>query len=71
MAGAQPEHVEITDNLTFGLRSRLRGKPCRSYSNDMRVRTDPGRLWTYPDVVALCGEPHFDCTESPATLLNP
>ncbi len=71
MAGAAPEHVEITDNLTFSLRSRLRGQPCRSYSNDMRVRTDPGGLWTYPDVVALCGEPLFDRTDRPATLLNP
>lgn len=71
MAGAQPEHVEITDNLTAALRTRLRGKPCRSYSNDMRVRTDPGGLWTYPDVVALCGEAQFDRTDRPATLLNP
>ena len=37
----------------------------------MRVRVQPGGLWTYPDVVALCGEPRFDRTDAPATLLNP
>ena len=71
MAGAEPEHVEITDNLTAALRVRFRGSPCRSYSTDLRVRVPPGELWTYPDVAALCGEPRFDCTAGPATLLNP
>ena len=71
MAGAEPEHVEITDNLTFALRTRFRGRPCRSYASELRVRVEPGGLWTYPDVVALCGEPKFDRTGTPATLLNP
>ena len=71
MAGAEPEHVEITDNLTFALRTRFRGRPCRSYASELRVRVEPGGLWTYPDVVALCGEPKFDRTDAPATLLNP
>ncbi len=71
MAGAQPEHAEITDNLTFALRTRFHGRPCRSYSADMRVRVPPGELWTYPDVTALCGEPRFDRSRGPATLLNP
>ena len=71
MAGAAPEHIEITDNLTAALRTRLRGRSCRSYSSDMRVRPEAGGLWTYPDVVALCGEPRFDRADRPATLLNP
>ena len=71
MAGAQTEHIEITDNLTFALRLSFRGRPSRSYASEMRVRVEPGGLWTYPDVVALCGEPHFDRLDAPATLLNP
>ena len=71
MAGAEPEHVEIMVNIAAELRQHFRGRPCRSYSSDMRVRVQPGGLWTYPDVVALCGEPQFDRTNAPATLLNP
>ena len=71
MAGAEPEHIEITDNLTAALREHFRGRPCRSYSTGLRVRVPPGELWTYPDVAALCGEPRFDHATGPATLLNP
>ena len=28
-------------------------------------------MYTYPDVVALCGEPRFDRSSRPAVLLNP
>ena len=30
MAGAQPWHIEIVDNLTIALRTRFRGRPCKS-----------------------------------------
>ena len=71
MAGAQPWHIEVVDNITAALRTRLRGRPCKSYSSEMRVRSKPGNLWTYPDVVALCGKPIFDTDGDPQTLLNP
>ena len=71
MAGAQPEHVAITTRLVASLYSRFRGRPCEVYASDMRVRVSPGELWTYPDVTALCGEPRFDRSTGPATLLNP
>ena len=71
MGGAQPIHVLITDNLTVALRTRLRGRPCHSYSSDLRVAIEAGELYTYPDVSALCGQPRFDETHQPASLLNP
>ncbi len=38
--------------------------------SEMRVRVHPTGLYTYPDVVAVCGEPEFaDATTD--TLLNP
>lgn len=37
----------------------------------MRVRVKAGDLWTYPDVSALCGEPKFDRSTDPNSLLNP
>ncbi len=36
----------------------------------MRVRIAPGRFYTYPDVVVVCGEPQFADNEHD-TLLNP
>jgi Uma2 family endonuclease len=71
MAGAQPEHVTLTTGIAAMLYHRFRGRPCQVYSNDLRVRVKPGNLWTYPDVAALCGEPHFDRSSDPASLLNP
>jgi Uma2 family endonuclease len=38
--------------------------------NDMRVKVSPTGLYTYPDVVALCGEARFDDAQRD-TLLNP
>ena len=71
MAGAEPEHVIITTSIAAALYARFRGRPCNVFTTDIRVRVEPGGLWTYPDVVALCGEPKFDRTNAPATLLNP
>lgn len=71
MARAQPWHVEVVGNINAALLTRLRGRPCKTYSSDMRVRSKPGNLWTYPDVVALCGKPIFDTGGDPQTLLNP
>jgi len=38
--------------------------------SDIRVKVRPTGLYTYPDIVALCGEPQFD-DEQKDTLLNP
>ena len=71
MAGAEPEHVGIASNIVGMLYTRFRGRSCRAYAADMRVRVPAGELWTYPDVVALCGEPRFDRRTGPASLQNP
>ena len=70
MAGAGSEHGQISANLGGLLYIQFRGRPCRHYINDMRVRVDNGGLYTYPDVVAYCGEAHMlDGRQD--TLLNP
>ncbi len=71
MAGAEPWHVEIAGNIAGELRNLFRGKSCKVYGADMRVRVDVGDLWTYPDVSALCGTPRFDSSSNPRSLLNP
>src|SRR5208283_3813720 len=70
MSGARFAHIGIVANAVASLHQQLRGGPCRPLSNDMRVRVTPTGLYTYPDVVIVCGEPQFlDSTFD--TLLNP
>jgi len=70
MSGASERHNLITLNIAAALHAQFRGRPCRAYVNDMRVKVSSTGLYTYPDVVALCGEPRFD-DEQKDTLLNP
>jgi Uma2 family endonuclease len=71
MAGTEPEHVDIVTNIDFALKTLFGDRPCKSYTTDLRVRVETGEMYTYPDVVALRGEPKFDRSASPAVLLNP
>lgn len=69
MGGASFSHGLLTGNLVSALHARLRGKPCRVVPADLRVKVSPTGLYTYPDVVVVCGEPKL---EQPGdTLLNP
>jgi Uma2 family endonuclease len=70
MAGGSREHNIIAGNVHGEIRSQLKGRPCEVYMSDMRVRVNPTGLFTYPDVVALCGEACF-LDEKADTLLNP
>lgn len=70
MVGATREHNLITGNVAGELRARLKGKPCETYSNDMRVKIPKTGLYTYPDVVVVCGTPVFT-DDRRDTLINP
>jgi len=70
MAGASPQHVLIVTNVAAELRNQLKKRPCTVYSTDLRVKISPTGLYTYPDVVVVCGKPQFN-DEHEDTLLNP
>ena len=70
MSGASREHILIAGNLVGELRTQFKGRCCEVYSNDMRVKVSETGLYTYPDVVIVCGEPEFIDAEVD-TLLNP
>ncbi|UJR86783.1 Uma2 family endonuclease [Sandaracinus amylolyticus] len=55
MAGGTPEHAALSAAVIAGLSVALRGKPCRVYSSDLRVRVRETDLATYPDVAVVCG----------------
>lgn len=41
----------------------LRADPARTYGADMRVKVSPTGLYTYPDLVVVCGRPRFEDKE--------
>jgi len=70
MAGAKRNHNKIVGNLTGLVWQHLKGKDCEFYPSDMRVFVPKTGLYTYPDVVVVCGEPKFQ-DKVFDTLLNP
>lgn len=75
MAGASLEHNLITLNIGGEVRQQLKGRPCLTFSNDMRVKVSESGLYTYPDVVVVCGERTFsdavqDTLENPTVIFE-
>src|ERR1039458_6730782 len=70
MAGARRAHNLILLNLASELRQQLRTRPCAVTFIHKRVCGNAKALYTYPDVVVICGEPRF-LDERRDTLLNP
>ncbi len=78
MAGESNEHADISVNLVVELGSQLKGTPCRVWTKDSKVLSGPAirsyksvkGLFSYPDIVVVCGEPRFlDAHRD--VLLNP
>lgn len=70
MSGAAEPHNLAMSNVHGQFYVQLRSSACRTYSNDMRVRVNATGLYTYPDIVVVCGTPQFlDARRD--TLLNP
>lgn len=70
MSGASHKHNIIAGNFFAWLHANLRGKNCRPYGSDMRLHIPGKKLYTYPDITVVCGDPklldnNFD------NLLNP
>lgn len=67
MAGESIEHSRICVNLSRTLSTQLLGKHCEVLSPNMKVRSGPilntrkttKGLFSYPDLVVICGEPEF------------
>jgi Uma2 family endonuclease len=70
MSGAKRAHNLISLNIGSSLHASLKNKDCETYMSDMRVFVPSVRLYTYPDIVVVCGEPKFIDDEFD-TLTNP
>jgi Uma2 family endonuclease len=68
--GGSFAHAIVIGNLSYRLGTALRERPCVVAVSDLGVRVSPNGLYTYPDLLVVCGPPklldgHKD------TLLNP
>ena len=70
MSGASFNHNVITGNAHAALHQLLSKRPCRTFVNDMRLLTSPKGLYTYPDVMVVCGKIEFAPNRND-TVMNP
>lgn len=56
MAGGSADHAAISANAIVSLGGQLRGKPCRTFTSDLKVRIDlpEDTRFYYPDVQVVC-----------------
>ena len=71
MSGASEAHNLIASNVNAIIYAQIRGRGCRIYPSDMRIRIVKTGLYTYPDMTIVCGMPEFTDMTKRDTLLNP
>lgn len=70
MEGANRAHSLVKANLQCFIHSAVRGRSCYVMGTDMRIKVLATGLYTYPDLIVVCGEPLFE-DDALDTLLNP
>lgn len=70
MAGGSTTHGQIAANVIAALVQGLRGTPCSTYTSDVRLRASFEGLYTYPDVMVVCGQVRYADDKS-HTITNP
>ena len=70
MAGGTYSHALLAMNLGAELRAALRGRGCGVVGSDFLFRTGSGEMFTYPEVMVLCG-PLETVQGRPTVVTNP
>lgn len=70
MTGGSIDHNRIVTNLCAYLKFALRGRNAEPFINDLRLWIPEYRLYTYPDVMVIQGEPAFQ-DQRKDTVTNP
>ncbi|MFS8065099.1 MAG: Uma2 family endonuclease [Byssovorax sp.] len=65
-----PNHAGLAAAVTLLLGLQLRGKPCRVFSSDLKVRILATGLATYPDLTVVCSKLETDPEDANA-VTNP
>ncbi len=71
MSGASEAHNLIASSVNASIYAQIRGRGCRIYPSDMRIKIVKTGLYTYPDITIVCGTPEFTDMTKRDTLLNP
>ena len=73
VTGARDSHNRVAGNIYIGLRSALKGSPCRTFMSDMKLRVADEDVYFYPDVFVTCDErdrsPEADLVKRHASLV--
>lgn len=69
MAGNTLAHAAVVDNLARHIGNALEGRPCRTWTNMVRVKASD-KAYVYPDIFVTCGKPEILPT-TPETVVNP
>jgi Uma2 family endonuclease len=69
MSGGSMRHSGLGANIIGQLHAVLLKTDCRTFTSDFRVRVS-SRMYTYPDVTIVCGEPLL-ADDREDILLNP
>lgn len=73
MSGASYEHNLICSNLMVLLAIALQGTDCEAVGSDMRVEVADSRLYYYPDLMVVCGDPRItpeECLQNPILIVE-
>ncbi len=70
MAGATVAHNTISVNILAHLHTQLRGKDCRPFNSDQRIKVESAGFYTYPDVSVICGQVQI-AKDDPLSATNP
>lgn len=84
MAGESMAHGDVTFNLATVIGPQLKGTPCRGKVKETKVRSGPAGprpfnsksgMFSYPDLVVVCGEPevwdeHDDVLTNPKVIIE-
>lgn len=70
LAGASFVHNRIVGNVLGELKTFLKGKPCDIFPSDLRLNIPEYNVYTYPDLMIICGKPEF-ADQHADTVKNP
>ena len=70
MSGGRLRHADLAVSIAAELWLQLKGRKCRVFNSDARVRASEGQAYFYPDISVVCGEPKTHANSND-TLINP
>jgi len=70
LAGASVNHNRIISNVVSRFQQSLSEKNCEAFATDVRLWIDEKNLFTYPDIMIVCGKIEF-YQERNDTIINP